>query len=74
MLKLGTIISNEEPSGTVHYIVTETGVGAKLEKIEDYIIRRYIVQTGDVYRTIGEIIEDEKRYLIRKGVVDVQSY
>jgi hypothetical protein len=74
MLELGTIIANEETSGTVHYVVTETGRRPRLEKIEDYIIRRYVVQTGDVYRTIGEVIEDEKRYLIRKGEVDVPRY
>ena len=74
MLKLGAIIPNEEPSGTVYYVVTETGSKVNLEKIEDYIIRRYVVQTGDVYRTIGEIIEDEKRYLIHKGEVDVPHY
>ena len=74
MLPLGAIIANEEPSGTVHYVVTETGSRVQLEKIEDYIMQRYIVQTGDVYRTLKEIIEDEKRYLIRKGEVDVPRY
>lgn len=74
MLELGTIIANEEPSGTVHYVVTETGSRVSLEKIEDYIIRNYVVQTGDVYRTIKELIEDEKCYLIRKGDVDVPRY
>jgi hypothetical protein len=74
MFELGTIIAKEELSGTVHYVVTETGGRITFEKVEDYIIRNYVVQTGDVYRTIKEIIEDEKRYLIRKGEVDVPRY
>jgi hypothetical protein len=74
MLELGAILANEELCGTVHYVITETGRRPHLEKVEDFIIRNYIVQTGDVYRTIKEVIEDEKRKMIRKGEVDVPRY
>lgn len=71
---LGQIFENEELGGTVYYIVTEVGSQTKFEKLEDFIIRNYVVQTGDVYRTIRDIIEDEKRYIIRRGKVDAQNY
>ena len=74
MLELGAIIPSEEPSGTVHYIVVETGERVVFEKVEDFIIRNRVITTGDVYRTLRDIIEDEKRRIIKKGVIDVQSY
>ena len=74
MPELGAIISCDEPSGIVHYIVVETGERVVFEKVEDFIIRNRVITTGDVYRTLRDIIEDEKRCIIKKGVLDVQSY
>ena len=73
MLELGVVIPNEEPSGTVYYVVTETGTRVSLERVEDFIIHNRVVTTGDVYRTLRDIIEDEKQRIIKKGVIDVQS-
>lgn len=71
MLTLGAVIPNEEPSGTVYYVVIETGERVVFEKVEDFIIRNRVITTGDVYRTLRDIIEDEKQIIIRKGFINV---
>ena len=71
MLELGTIIANEDPTGTIYFIVTKAGTHTVLEKLDDFIMRNRVVQTSDVYRTLREIIEDEKQKIIKKGVADV---
>ena len=71
MLELWTIITHEDSTGTTYFIVTKTGTHTVLEKLDDFIMRNRVVQTSDVYRTLKEILEDEKREILRKGVIDV---
>ena len=72
MYRFGDIIQGEEASGTVYYVVTEiNGRRPILERLEDFIIRNYVVKAGDVYLTLKEIIEDEKQRAIKEGVIDV---
>ena len=70
-MKLGEVISSVGPTGTDYYIVVETGRRPLLEKVEDFIICNRVVTTCDVYRTIKDIIEEEKKVIIRKGIIDV---
>ena len=74
MLRLGDVIESCSAAGTDYYIVTETGRRPLLERLEDYIINRRVITTCDVYRPLSDIIEEEKRAIIRKGTIDVQSY
>lgn len=71
MLELGTIITNEDSTGLTYFIVTKTGTHTVLEKLEDFIMRNYVIQTSDVYRTLKEIIADEKHKILKRGVADV---
>ena len=71
MLELGTIITNEDSTGLTYFIVTKTGTHTVLEKLEDFIMRNYVIQTSDVYRTLKEIIADEKHKILKRGAADV---
>lgn len=67
MLKLGAIISSESPKGTEYYIVTETGLRPRLELVEDFIMRNYIVPYEDELCTLKEIINREKQKILSGG-------
>jgi hypothetical protein len=71
MLKLGTIILSEGPKGTEYYIVTETGRRPKLELVEEFIMRNYVVPYDDEICTLKEIINREKRKILSEGHIDV---
>ena len=71
MLELGTIITNEDSTGLTYFIVTKTGTHTVLEKLDDFILRNYVVQTSDVYTTLKEILEFEKKKILKKGIADV---
>ena len=71
MLELGTIITNEDSTGLTYFIVTKTGTHTVLEKLDDFILRNYVVQTSDVYTTFKEILEYEKKKILKKGIADV---
>ena len=71
MLELGTIITNEDYTGLTYFIVTKTGTHTVLEKLDDFILRNYVVQTSDVYTTLKEILEYEKKKILKKGIADV---
>ena len=70
-MKLGDVIESHSVAGTDYYIVIETGYRPLLEKVEDYIIRNRVITVCDVYRPLRDIIEEEKRAIIRKGTIDV---
>jgi hypothetical protein len=70
-MKLGEVIESCTPTGTDYYIVIETGYRPLLEKIEDFIIRNRVITTCDVYRPLRDIIEEEKKAIIRKGTTNV---
>ena len=71
MLKLGTIISSESPKGMEYFIVTETGRRPKLELVEDFVMRNYMVPYEDELCTLKEIINREKQKILRGGQVNV---
>lgn len=72
MFKVGEVISSFGPNGEEHYIVVEVdGTNPYLEKVEDYILRRYSVYHEGEYRTLGEIITLEKSKIINKGYLNV---
>ena len=76
MLELGQIFCSKEATGDVYYIVIETGRRMLFEKVEDYIIRNYVVSdpdTGNFY-TIKNIIEQEKDKIIRNRKVEIDVY
>ena len=70
-MKLGDIIESCDSTGTNYYIVVEAGQRSLLEKLDDYIIRNRVITTCDVYRTLRDIIAEEKRVIIKKGTIDV---
>ena len=72
MFKLGEIVPSYGPQGEEHYIVVEAGRRPLLEKVEDYIIRRYCVIDNDGERyTLAELINREKQKILHRGEVDV---
>ena len=72
MLEVGTIIASKDPTATEYFVVT--GITARrpvLEPLDSFIMRNYVVQTGDIYCTIKELVEDERHKMLQKGVIDV---
>ena len=71
MLKLGAIISSESPKGTEYFIVIETGRRLKLELVEDFIMRNYVVLYEDELCTLKEIVNREKQKILQGGQINV---
>jgi hypothetical protein len=76
MLEVGQIICSKDISGEEYFVVVETGHRPLLEKLDDFIIRNFVVcepSTGDFY-TLAELIAREKDKIIRNRKVEIDVY
>lgn len=75
MFEVGQIITDKNIQGEEHYIVIEGGHRPVLEKLDEFIMRHYVVrdQNGSCY-TIKELVNREKYKAISRGEWDVPSY